>query len=477
MFPSGNLIGFRNGQPVYQQQNIQSDPINLQIPQATNNQLQWQPTMMKQPENAMNMNMPTMQQQYHTTPIQTVNTNQFSSQPVQQQMPTSSKNSANIEDRETHYMTSTSEDEEENQTNSKNAWQVMGSNKRKKIHNNKPNPSEIETGNRFQPLSKETEENIGNVETNKIPKPPPIFVHGVQDFKEMTKQLEEIAKKEEYQTKSLINNVVKINCETPEIYRKLVKEFKEKNIYHHTYQLKEERAYRIVIRYLHHSTNTDDIKSELSQLGHKVRNIVNVKQQKTKEPLNLFFVDLEPAQNNKDVYNITGLQNRVVHIEPPRTQKNSIIQCMRCQQYGHSKSYCNKPYVCVKCGGSHNTTTCKKSKETPAICALCNGGHPANYKGCDHYKKLTKGSNKNNGEHQNPSAIYTNDIYTRNTQQLSNPLPQGMSYAEVTKRNQTEDTTTVLNKFLEEFKNLFNQLIQQNSMVLNMLTMLMNKMK
>jgi hypothetical protein len=35
----------------------------------------------------------------------------------------------------------------------------------------------------------------------------------------------------------------------------------------------------------------------------------------------------------------------------------------------------------------------KKSKETPAKCALCGGNHPANYKGCENYQNLIKGNN------------------------------------------------------------------------------------
>jgi hypothetical protein len=55
---------------------------------------------------------------------------------------------------------------------------------------------------------------------------------------------------------------------TTETYRKLVKNFKENNIFYRTYQIKEERAYRIVIKCLHHSTQTEDIKQELFELGH-----------------------------------------------------------------------------------------------------------------------------------------------------------------------------------------------------------------
>jgi len=103
----------------------------------------------------------------------------------------------------------------------------------------------------------------------------------------------------------------------------------------------------VVIKYLHHTTEVEDIRQELFALGHVVRNIVNVHHRLTKAPLNLFFVDLEPAYNNKDIYNITAIQNKIIHIEPPRTSKQRIPQCIRCQQYEHARTYCNKPYACV----------------------------------------------------------------------------------------------------------------------------------
>jgi hypothetical protein len=51
--------------------------------------------------------------------------------------------------------------------------------------------------------------------------------------------------------------------------------------------------------------------------GHKVRNILNARSRLTKEPLNLFFVDLEPATDNKDIYKIVKIQNKAIEIEPP----------------------------------------------------------------------------------------------------------------------------------------------------------------
>jgi len=123
----------------------------------------------------------------------------------------------------------------------------------------------------------------------------------------MIHSINEVGEAEQFYTKSLANNVIKITCLTPETYQSLIKHFKETDVYH-TYQIKEERAYRVVIEYLHYSTEIEDIRQDLLQQGHVARNIVNVCHRITKEPLNLFFIDLEPATNNKEVYKITAIQ-------------------------------------------------------------------------------------------------------------------------------------------------------------------------
>jgi len=86
----------------------------------------------------------------------------------------------------------------------------------------------------------------------------------------------------------------------------------------------------VVLKYLHHTTEVEDIQKELFVLGHVARNIVSVHHRLTTEPLNLFFIDLEPANNNKDIYNITAIQNKIIHIEPPRMHYKHIPQCVRC---------------------------------------------------------------------------------------------------------------------------------------------------
>jgi hypothetical protein len=80
----------------------------------------------------------------------------------------------------------------------------------------------------------------GNPSSTKIHKPPPIFVHCVTNYGEMIERTKYIAEDEQYCTKSLANNVIKMNCVTPETYRKLVRYSKENNIFYHTYRLKED---------------------------------------------------------------------------------------------------------------------------------------------------------------------------------------------------------------------------------------------
>lgn len=243
----------------------------------------------------------------------------------------------------------------------------------------------ISTGNRFKPLETPTatEEKVAEV---KVVKPPPIFLPGVNDICPLNKLLNDNIGAE-YSLKILRFNEVKIQVNSEDAFSKMVKIFQEQRRLFHTYQMKSQRKYRVVIRNLHHSTNIDEIKEELEVQGHEVANVHNIRHRATKEPLSMFYVDLVPSQNNKKVFDIKTINHTRIVIEPPR-QKRETPQCTRCQRYGHTKAYCFRDPRCVKCGDYHLTKNCQKNKDTDAVCALCCGKHPANYKGCEVYKQL-----------------------------------------------------------------------------------------
>lgn len=49
------------------------------------------------------------------------------------------------------------------------------------------------------------------------------------------------------------------------MYRKFIKYLRENNIVHHTYQPKEEYSFRIVMKHLHHSSDTQEIVNILAK--------------------------------------------------------------------------------------------------------------------------------------------------------------------------------------------------------------------
>lgn len=79
---------------------------------------------------------------------------------------------------------------------------------------------------------------------------------------------------------------------------------------------------------MHPSTNIDDIKKELNNLGHTVMNIWNIKQNRTKKPLPI-FVELKPDSNNKKIYEINILLQCRIKFKPPQ-HKREIPQCANC---------------------------------------------------------------------------------------------------------------------------------------------------
>jgi hypothetical protein len=86
----------------------------------------------------------------------------------------------------------------------------------------------------------------------------------------MIAHLSAIIEVEQYHCKVISNDTIKIHMTTPESYRKLIKQLQEDKIIPRTYQMKQERPHRIVIRNIHYLTPTAQITAELEKQGHKV---------------------------------------------------------------------------------------------------------------------------------------------------------------------------------------------------------------
>lgn len=220
----------------------------------------------------------------------------------------------------------------------------------------------------------------------KIKLPPPIFIREVLNFVSFRKKLISLIGSENFLFKSS-TNALKIQTINSDSYRKFIHFLNEEKAQFHTFQPQEDKVFRIVIRNLHPSTLTIEVGIAIEDLGFPVRQVANVLQKVTKHKLPMFFVDLEPAIINKNIFNLTSLLHTKIKVEEPHKRKD-IMQCHNCQDYSHSKKYCAHSSRGVCCGKNHPYSTCTKSKESPARCALCNEDHPANYKGYKTCKEL-----------------------------------------------------------------------------------------
>jgi hypothetical protein len=163
-------------------------------------------------------------------------------------------------------------------------------------------PVPTTTSNRFSPLLSTTSIDTDlPLDSPRTPKPPPIYIQDVTAISPLLLLLDQIALNQ-YETKSLANNQVKVQPANIDSYRTITKALTDRHTAFHTYNPKEDRSYRVVLRNMHYSIPTDEIKTETEKLGHQVTNICNMTHYHTKLPLSMFFVDLKQTPNNKDIF-------------------------------------------------------------------------------------------------------------------------------------------------------------------------------
>lgn len=103
-------------------------------------------------------------------------------------------------------------------------------------------------------------------------------------------------------------------------------------------------------------------------------------------------VDFDHTDDIEKIYKIVGICSMAVKVEPIKVSSTKIIQCRRCQSYGHSWNFCGKQARCVKCAGKHLSADCPWAKRiVNPRCVNCGGwGHPASYRGCPFAKTMQK---------------------------------------------------------------------------------------
>ncbi|CAH2106651.1 unnamed protein product [Euphydryas editha] len=166
---------------------------------------------------------------------------------------------------------------------------------------NPPSPDGVSISNSFSELPI-TDNAQGNYQPKekKPSKPPPIILYGVEDVNKLTEFLETTAERSTFNYKIINKNQIRIITKDVNIYKNLISRIREKGLIGHTFNIKEERSYRLVIKNLHHTTPHNDIIDAFRETGNTVvGEIINARFGPEKKPTSTFFVNLQPGPNNK----------------------------------------------------------------------------------------------------------------------------------------------------------------------------------
>lgn len=360
----------------------------------------------------------------------------------------------------------TDEEELANETE----WIRVKHQKTKKRKTNKSpstSPSSSNVSPTISPRRKVAQPQQKPTEAKKARVPPPIMVEKVDSYEELYAAFTKEIDVKKLQFKLTSANSAKINATDEESFRAVIRILEKENRSFHTYENKQNRPIRVMIKELHHTCKPNSIIDNLKEQGFEVIDAVNKLSFKNKNPLNMFMVTFENKQNIEQIYKITTILGCRVNVEAIKGSK-LLPQCKKCQAFGHTRTYCSRQYRCVKCAGKHATIDCKKIDEAEAKCVNCGGTHPASYRGCIVAKELQAIRNKKLKIKSHPTNNEVQPIIQNEQNHMRQTIPskvQGLTYANVAastsnanKRTQNMETLDPLKMILEKITTMESSL-------------------
>lgn len=245
----------------------------------------------------------------------------------------------------------------------------------------------VEVSSRFDPLA-DLQDNGEENETISNIKIPPIFIHE-QNYSQVIDSIHKNTSAD-FTTKPERGSV-KVMFTTIEDFRKYRKFCENKNIQFHSFKDPSKNNLHVVIKDLPTNYSENEILKELKELNYPILKVCRL-YNKDRNPIPVCAIDLEDNYQGRRIFNLVRLFYSVVKVQ--KRIASNVIQCKRCQRFGHSQANCGLNPRCVKCTGNHHYSECRKSKNTAPECVNCNQNHTSNYKGCPEYKKALELSQK-----------------------------------------------------------------------------------
>lgn len=276
----------------------------------------------------------------------------------------------------------------------------------------------------------------------RIPQPPPIIVENIRNYQQFYDLLLTRLSGDSFIVKMMSGETVKINAKDEDSYRAVRNLLSENNCLWHSYENKQDRPIRVMVKNLHSSCLPDRIVEDLNAKGYKIQEVVNKLSWRTKEPLNMFMLSFQKDEDINHIYGIKAILGCKVDVQPLKTSK-LIPQCKRCQAYGHTQKYCSKEPRCVKCTGKHLTKDCTKTIATKPKCVHCGEPHPANYRGCIVAKELQQLKNKVSKRKAAAPKFPASDVERQQPHRTTHrKVTNSVSFAQMTKATQPRPQPT-----------------------------------
>lgn len=279
------------------------------------------------------------------------------------------------------------------------------------VHSKIPKTNMLQLSNRYDPLQHISEDvnsdPVTSASTNKqappkARRPAPIILDGKpkDSFKDLSNLL-----KEKCRGKFMIKfgpNTTAIHVETVADKTCVSEALSARKLPFWTYTNKEERSHAFVLHGLDCDIELSEIEQDLKQ---QLPDMIKMYKMNTKFR-QLYLV----ITNNK--IRLQDIQQKVSSIcyckvsWKRHVNKKELIQCHRCQKWGHATSNCNMPAKCLKCAQSHLTGECTKTRDTDATCANCDGKHPANSIECEVYQRRLRAKQARRPAVNKQPAVY-----------------------------------------------------------------------
>lgn len=240
----------------------------------------------------------------------------------------------------------------------------------------------IDTSNRFSSLEEvnmDPEEPTGP--SVKAKRPPPLVIRS--KLEQATLFFKKI--------RSLVKGEVEFKCIAREDYEKtliktnVINEYKiiktylvQHNYQFYTYGLEEEVPVKIVLKGLHRSVTSEEVRNSLRDQGHEPLDIIQLTRKGSDIKIPTFILKYAPGKDIKPVTSIKHLFYTKIYWEKFKSSQR-VQQCYRCQEMGHISVNCTLPERCVRCSGPHKNQDCKSDI---LKCANCKGNHAASNPDC-----------------------------------------------------------------------------------------------